>query len=81
MDVAGSNALAVVLNNLAYTLSFNEFANRYNQGSSVLTFDDVNNGLLRKIRDYTRSVENGVEGLKKDKVRGFIDEVRQQVAD
>ena len=74
-----SNALDLTLNNLAYALSYNEFAERYKQRNSVLTLDLINSPLLNEIRMYTKAVENKRKELNKDKIKEFISKVKKRV--
>ena len=52
---SGSNdRTEVTLNNLGYAISFSEFADRYDQGSKILTLEDIQQKLLSKLRKYIK---------------------------
>jgi len=65
--------MELTLNNLAYALSYKEFAKMYQQGSYVLTLDNINNSLLNNIRV---SIKNKVN---KNKVNEFINVIRKEI--
>lgn len=76
----GSNALEITLNDLAYALSFHEFAAKYAQGSSILTFSMLNADLLNKVRSYMKLCEDGLEKLQREKVASFISKTTSYIS-
>jgi len=74
-----SNAVELTLNNLAYALSYNKFANKYNLGAYVLTLDQIQieNNLLNEIREYMKLIESRKE--KMNKTKEFIEMVRKEI--
>ena len=69
--------LGLMLNNLSYALSYNEFANRYKLGASVLTLDQIENNLLNKIRWHMKLIESRREKI--NKTKEFIEIIRKKI--
>ncbi|MFA5175866.1 MAG: hypothetical protein WC413_01215 [Candidatus Nanoarchaeia archaeon] len=73
------HAPEIVLNNLAYALSFFESAKRYKNGSKVLTLNELNNPLLIKIRNYTKDIEKKNIPVEKQAINYYIGEVKKEI--
>lgn len=69
----------IVLNNLAYALSFFESAKRYEQGISVLTLNELDNPLLIRLRNYIKQTEKGNYPIKKHIINNYINEVKKEI--